>query len=135
LNNDATTGSICSFSSQNHDPTGGRESVRGGPHADWGQVVGVAKVLLVRVPRNGGVRVDEFPGGSVGGRELDGLSLASLACGEGGHRGLGEVAAGDGPLVVLIGEDGADEADRGGGVGEDPDDVGASLDLLAEPFD
>ena len=28
-----------------------------------------------------------------------------------GHRGVGEVAAGDGPLVVLVGEHGADEAD------------------------
>ena len=50
--------------------------------------------------------------GSVAGRELDGLNVASLACGERGHRGLRQVAAGDGPLVVLIGEDGAEGAAR-----------------------
>ena len=38
------------------------------------------------------------------------------------------------PLVVLFGENGADEADDGGVVGEDPDDVGASLDLAVQPF-
>ena len=44
-----------------------------------------------------------------------------------GHRAFGEVAAGDGPLVVLIGEHGSDEADGGAVVGEDPDDVRAPL--------
>jgi hypothetical protein len=31
---------------------------------------------------------------------------------------------------VLFGEDGADEADHGGTVGEDPDDIGAASDLF-----
>jgi hypothetical protein len=35
---------------------------------------------------------------------------------------------------VLLGQDGADEADRAGAVGEDPDDVGAAADLLVQPF-
>ena len=39
-------------------------------------------------------------------------------------------AAGDGPLVVLLGEDGPDEADHRATVGEDADDVGAAADLL-----
>jgi hypothetical protein len=45
-----------------------------------------------------------------------------------------EVAPGFGPLVVLFGQDGADEADQGVAVGEDADDVGAAADLLVEPF-
>ena len=36
------------------------------------------------------------------------------------------------PLVVLLHEDGADEADDGVLVGEDPDDIGSTLDLLVE---
>ena len=36
----------------------------------------------------------------------------------------GEVAATDGPFVVLLGEQGADQADDGGAVGGDADDVG-----------
>ena len=64
------------------------------------------------------------------------LVVASVArCVEFGHRALGEVAPGDGPLVVLVGEHGTDEADHGGVVGEDPDDVRASLDLLVEPLE
>ncbi len=35
-----------------------------------------------------------------------------------------EVAAAFNPFVVLLGQDGADEADQRGAVGEDPDDVG-----------
>ena len=35
-----------------------------------------------------------------------------------------EVAAALGPFVVLLGQDGADEADDGGAVGEDADHVG-----------
>ena len=55
------------------------------------------------------------------------------------RRALGEefgahVAAGDGPLVVLFGEDRADEADDGVAVGEDPDDVGAASEFLVQPF-
>jgi hypothetical protein len=34
----------------------------------------------------------------------------------------------------LFGQHGADEADQGVAVGEDPDDVGAAADLLVEPF-
>jgi hypothetical protein len=57
----------------------------------------------------------------------------------GGFAAFGEylsahVAAGFGPLVVLLGEDGADEADDGVAAGEDPDHVGAAADLLVEPF-
>jgi len=46
----------------------------------------------------------------------------------------GHIASGDGPFVVLFAEDGADEADGGGPVGEDPDDVGAAAELLVESF-
>ena len=45
-----------------------------------------------------------------------------------------EVAAAFGPPVVLLGQDGADEADQGVAVGEDPDDVGAPADLAIESF-
>ena len=41
-----------------------------------------------------------------------------MARGEGGHRGLEEVAAGDGPLVVLISEHSTDQVDLGGVVGK-----------------
>ena len=59
--------------------------------------------------------------------------------GGGGEPGLGEdvqadVAAHLGPFVVLLGQDGADEADQGVAVGEDADDVGAAADLAVEPF-
>ena len=37
-----------------------------------------------------------------------------------------------GPVVVLLHEDGADEAEDRGLVGEDADDVGAALDLGVE---
>jgi len=36
---------------------------------------------------------------------------------------------------VLLGQDGADEADQSGAVGEDADDVGAAADLAVEAFD
>ena len=45
-----------------------------------------------------------------------------------------EVAALLGPFVVLLGEDGTDEADDRVAVGEDPDGVGAAPDLAVEPF-
>jgi hypothetical protein len=45
---------------------------------------------------------------------------------------LAEVAAPLGPFVVLLGEDGAEEADQGIAAGEDPDDVGAAADLAVE---
>ena len=43
-----------------------------------------------------------------------------------------EVAAAFGPFVGLLGQDGADEANDGVPVGEDPDDVGAAADLSVE---
>jgi hypothetical protein len=45
-----------------------------------------------------------------------------------------EVAAALGPVVVLLGEDGADEADDRIAVGEDADDVGAAAYLAVEPL-
>jgi hypothetical protein len=39
-------GSICSFSGQNDDPTGGGDPFQAGRTQNWGQVVGVAKDLL-----------------------------------------------------------------------------------------
>ena len=41
----------------------------------------------------------------------------------------------DGPFVVLLEEDRADEPDDGLVVGEDADDLGAALDLTIDPFD
>ena len=55
--------------------------------------------------------------------------------GQDGERLGAEVAACDLPLVVLLGEDGADQADDGVAVREDPDHVGAALDLLVEPLE
>ena len=57
----------------------------------------------------------------------------------GGEPGFGEdveadVAAHLGPFVVLLGQDGADEADQGVAAGEDPDDVGAAADLPVQPL-
>ena len=45
-----------------------------------------------------------------------------------------EVAAAFGPFVVLLGQDGADEADDRVPVGEEADHVGAAADLLVESF-
>jgi hypothetical protein len=36
--------------------------------------------------------------------------------------------------TVLFGQHGTDEADQGAAVGEDPDDVSATPDLLVEPL-
>ena len=52
-----------------------------------------------------------------------------------GQRLGAEVATGDLPLVMLLGQDGTNEAGDGGVVGEDADDVGAALDLAVEAFD
>lgn len=41
----------------------------------------------------------------------------------------------DGLFVVLVREDGADEANDGRVVGENTDDVAAALDLFVEPFE
>jgi hypothetical protein len=49
-------------------------------------------------------------------------------------RGLVHVAPADLPLVVLLGEHRADQADDRLAVGEDPDDVGAPADLLVQPL-
>ena len=40
----------------------------------------------------------------------------------------------NGPFIVLLEQDRADEAGDGGLVGEDADDIGAALDLAVEPF-
>lgn len=40
-----------------------------------------------------------------------------------------------GPFVGLLEKEGADEADEGGSVGKDADDVGAPLDPAMEPLD
>jgi len=51
------------------------------------------------------------------------------------HGAFGQVAAvADLPFVVGFDEDGAGQAEQGGGVGEDSDDVGAALDLLVQPL-
>jgi hypothetical protein len=47
------------------------------------------------------------------------------SCGEGVEAGLGH-------LVVLLGQDGADEADDRPPVGEDPNDVDSTADLAIE---
>jgi hypothetical protein len=70
------------------------------------------------------------------------MSVASRDGGDGssitdrvdlGHGAFGEVAAvGDLPLVVHVGQDGADEADHGWLVGEDPHHPGAAFDLLVD---
>ena len=39
------------------------------------------------------------------------------------------------PLVVLFAQQRAGEPDHGGVVGEDPDDIGASADLLVDPLE
>jgi hypothetical protein len=52
------------------------------------------------------------------------------------HGAFGEVTAvADLPFVVGLGEHGSGEAEQGGGVGEDADDVGAALDLLVQPLE
>jgi hypothetical protein len=45
-----------------------------------------------------------------------------------------EVAASFGPLVVLLGQDRADEPDQGVAAGEDADDVGPPADLAVQPL-
>src|SRR5215211_1564 len=51
------------------------------------------------------------------------------------HRGGGQVAATDEPLIVLLEAEHADEPDQGAVVGEDADDVGAAADLLVEALE
>ena len=68
-----------------------------------------------------------------------GLATSSSVClfGDQGHGAFGEVAAfgADLPLVVGLDQDRAGQAEQGGGVGEDPDDVGAAFDFLVEPLE
>src|ERR1700722_8651049 len=45
-----------------------------------------------------------------------------------------EVAAAFGPFIVLLGQDGADEADQGIAAGEDPYDVGPAADFPVQAF-
>ena len=45
-----------------------------------------------------------------------------------------KVAREFGPFVVLVSQDGADEADDGVAAGEDADDIGPAADFLVEPF-
>jgi hypothetical protein len=60
---------------------------------------------------------------------LLGFLLAGCAIDDGDQAGAddieAEVAAGDGPFIVLLGQDRADQADDRGAVGEDPNDIGA----------
>src|SRR6266568_6164365 len=51
-----------------------------------------------------------------------------------GQRLGAEVAPADLPFVVLLGEDGPDQADHRPVVREDPDHVAAPLDLAVQPF-
>ena len=74
----------------------------------------------------------------VSGREGLEVWFVHLLCGD-GVDGLGpgedvesEVAAAFGPFVVLLGQNGADETDDAGPVGEDADDVGAAADLAVK---
>jgi hypothetical protein len=62
-----------------------------------------------------------------------GLTAASRPCRARGARWPGRIA--DGPVVVLFEQDGANEADRRGVVGEDSGDVRAALDLLVDPLE
>jgi hypothetical protein len=48
------------------------------------------------------------------------------------HRLGGGLAALDKPFVILLAQEGAGEPDHGCVVGEDPDDVGATADLLVD---
>jgi hypothetical protein len=61
--------------------------------------------------------------------------FGGFGVGQQGHRLSGEVTAVAGLLfVVYVGQDGADEADHRGGVGQDPDDAGPAFDLFVDPF-
>jgi hypothetical protein len=51
-----------------------------------------------------------------------------------GQHVQGQVTAAFGPFVVLLGQDGADQADDRGAAGEDAHDVGAAPDLLVQPL-
>ena len=62
--------------------------------------------------------------------------MVELGAVELGHVLVGQVAPfGDGPLVVGLDDDRGDEARDAGVVGEEPDDVGAPLDLAVDPLE
>jgi len=61
--------------------------------------------------------------------------LVALVLEDQGERFLGEVAPADEPLVVLLDQHRADEADCRGVVGEDADDVRSAPNLLVEPLE
>src|SRR6478735_6699394 len=70
---------------------------------------------------------------------VDGFDSGDLSSTAGwvelGHGAFGEVAAvGELPFVAEVVEDGADEADDAGLVGEDADDPGSSFDLSVDPL-
>jgi hypothetical protein len=70
------------------------------------------------------------------GRDGNGFVVRMLADVEQGQGGFGEVAfIGDLPFVVGFDEHRAGQAQQGGGVGKDPDDVGAALDLFIESLE
>src|SRR6185312_2768092 len=76
-----------------------------------------------------------YEGGVILGWWLCGDHVDDEAAG-GGDDVEGEVAAFAGqPFFVLLCEHGADQADRGGAVGEDADDVSAASDLAVEPLE
>src|SRR4029453_1581773 len=54
--------------------------------------------------------------------------------GEFGYRGLAEVAAADQPLIVLLDQQAARQAQQRGIIGKHADDVGASADLAVDPL-
>src|SRR4051794_14211282 len=99
----------------------------------WRTCISGIRATRTRAVPRGVVGIGRFSMSVAG---LDRGDEASITGGvELGNGGLGEVAAvGDLPLVVHVGEHGADEADHGGLVGENPDDAGAALDFLVHPL-
>jgi hypothetical protein len=84
----------------------------------------------------GHVRQVVYEAASTSGPLGSGGELRFLAAGQRlGEAFHGDVAAADQPVVVLLGEDRADQADHGGAVGEDADDVGAPADLAVQTFE
>ncbi len=94
------------------------------------EVNSVDLVVFGVILRCGWVR-PRWLAGSLFGGHLLGRGAERLGSGEDVEP---EVAAALGSFVVLLGQDGADEADDRVPVGEDADHVGAAADLLVEPF-
>ena len=88
---------------------------------------GVLDSQSVKTTKSGWAEIDA---GCHGGQADEGI-IAQGCDGFQGH----VAGALDGPLVVLLEQDGADEADDGGLVGEDADDLGAALDLAVEALE